>query len=93
MYTSHASIGTIINQFVFPFIYYFCIAALLGFGGAGAFDPHRNIQEQAGARPIWSVEYYAKFFDVDTAQVNLMSRYELDDHPGYHLFYSAYKKK
>ncbi|KAF9317770.1 yip1 domain family protein [Linnemannia elongata] len=40
-----------------------------GFGGTGAFDPHRSIQDQAGARPIWSVEYYAKFFDVDTAQV------------------------
>ncbi|KAF9980383.1 hypothetical protein BGZ75_008498, partial [Mortierella antarctica] len=40
------------------------------FGSAGAFDPHRNIQDQTGlAKPIWSVEYYSKFFDVDTAQV------------------------
>ncbi|KAF9956488.1 hypothetical protein BGZ72_002767 [Mortierella alpina] len=41
-----------------------------GFGSAGAFDPHRSIQDQTGlAKPIWSVEYYSKFFDVDTAQV------------------------
>ncbi|KAF9949811.1 hypothetical protein BGZ70_001615 [Mortierella alpina] len=41
-----------------------------GFGSAGAFDPHRNIQDQTGlAKPIWSVEYYSKFFDVDTTQV------------------------
>ncbi|KAF9426371.1 hypothetical protein BGZ94_006614 [Podila epigama] len=40
-----------------------------GFNVAGTFDPHRNIQEQTLAKPIWSVEYYSKFFDVDTAQV------------------------
>ncbi|KAG0250874.1 hypothetical protein BGZ95_007056, partial [Linnemannia exigua] len=40
-----------------------------GFGQAGTFDPHRNIQDQTVAKPIWSVEYYSKFFDVDTAQV------------------------
>ncbi|KAG0050792.1 hypothetical protein BGZ83_004421 [Gryganskiella cystojenkinii] len=39
------------------------------FGNAGTFDPHRTIQDQTVAKPIWSVEYYAKFFDVDTAQV------------------------
>ncbi|KAG0198489.1 hypothetical protein BGX28_008055 [Mortierella sp. GBA30] len=40
-----------------------------GFSTAGAFDPHRTIQDQTVAKPIWSVEYYSKFFDVDTAQV------------------------
>jgi hypothetical protein len=40
-----------------------------GFGTAGTFDPHRTIQDQTVAKPIWSVEYYAKFFDVDTPQV------------------------
>ncbi|KAG0036278.1 hypothetical protein BGZ82_004437 [Podila clonocystis] len=39
------------------------------FGAAGTFDPHRNIQDQTLAKPIWSVEYYSRFFDVDTAQV------------------------
>ncbi|OZJ05080.1 hypothetical protein BZG36_02080 [Bifiguratus adelaidae] len=34
------------------------------------FNPHQNIQDQAlGSRPIWTVEYYSKFFDVDTEQV------------------------
>ncbi|KAF9303914.1 hypothetical protein BGZ74_002793 [Mortierella antarctica] len=40
-----------------------------GFGATGTFDPHRNIQDQTLAKPIWSVEYYSRFFDVDTAQV------------------------
>ncbi|KAG0017088.1 hypothetical protein BGZ80_008628 [Entomortierella chlamydospora] len=40
-----------------------------GFGDAGAFDPHRSIQDQTVKKPIWSIEYYARFFDVDTAQV------------------------
>ncbi|KAF9190747.1 hypothetical protein BGZ51_008262 [Haplosporangium sp. Z 767] len=40
-----------------------------GFGAAGAFDPHRTIQDQTVGRPFWSVEYYAKYFDVDTTQV------------------------
>ncbi|KAF8939070.1 hypothetical protein EDD21DRAFT_384260 [Dissophora ornata] len=40
-----------------------------GFGTAGTFDPHRTIQDQTVGKPIWSVEYYSKFFDVDTAQV------------------------
>ncbi|KAF9166369.1 hypothetical protein DFQ26_008053 [Actinomortierella ambigua] len=39
-----------------------------GFSAGGTFDPHRNIQDQTAPKPIWSVEYYAKFFDVDTAQ-------------------------
>ncbi|GJJ77286.1 protein YIPF1/2 [Entomortierella parvispora] len=40
-----------------------------GFGTAGTFDPHRTIQDQTVAKPIWSIDYYAKFFDVDTTQV------------------------
>ncbi|KAG0233411.1 hypothetical protein BGW42_007496 [Actinomortierella wolfii] len=48
---------------------FLCGVELLGFGAGGTFDPHRNIQEQTAPKPIWSVEYYAKFFDVDTAQV------------------------
>ncbi|KAI1293349.1 hypothetical protein EDD11_008436 [Mortierella claussenii] len=40
-----------------------------GFGNVGSFDPHRTIQDQTVSKPIWSVEYYSKFFDVDTAQV------------------------
>ncbi|KAI7831433.1 hypothetical protein BC939DRAFT_437000 [Gamsiella multidivaricata] len=40
-----------------------------GFGSAGVFDPHREIQGQTLSKPIWSVQYYSKFFDVDTAQV------------------------
>ncbi|KAF9578782.1 hypothetical protein BGW38_005252 [Lunasporangiospora selenospora] len=39
-----------------------------GFSG-GAFDPHRTIQDQVLSKPFWSVEYYSKFFDVDTSQV------------------------
>ncbi|KAG0253326.1 hypothetical protein DFQ27_007491 [Actinomortierella ambigua] len=34
------------------------------FSAGGTFDPHRNIQDQTAPKPIWSVEYYAKFFDV-----------------------------
>ncbi|KAF9994826.1 hypothetical protein BGZ65_009541 [Modicella reniformis] len=41
----------------------------LGFGVAGTYDPHKTIQDQTAKKPIWSVEYYSKFFDVDTAQV------------------------
>ncbi|KAF9931819.1 hypothetical protein FBU30_009515 [Linnemannia zychae] len=40
-----------------------------GFGQAGTFDPHRTIQDQTVGRAIWTVEYYSKFFDVDTAQL------------------------
>ncbi|KAF9205486.1 hypothetical protein BGZ49_003975 [Haplosporangium sp. Z 27] len=40
-----------------------------GFGSAGAFDPHRSIQDQTVKKPIWTIEYYARFFDVDTEQV------------------------
>ncbi|KAG0302439.1 hypothetical protein BGZ98_007499 [Dissophora globulifera] len=39
------------------------------FGTAGTFDPNRTMQGQAIGKPIWSVEYYSKFFDVDTSQV------------------------
>jgi len=51
--------------------------------GGDFFDPHRAIQnDAAGTRPIWSLEYYAKFFDVDTQQVVdrcLKSLYPIDN--------------
>ncbi|CAM0137229.1 hypothetical protein VKS41_008809 [Umbelopsis sp. WA50703] len=39
-------------------------------GGGNFFDPHQQIQDQAmGRRPMWSLDYYSQFFDVDTSQV------------------------
>ncbi|KAF9201667.1 hypothetical protein BGZ49_008112 [Haplosporangium sp. Z 27] len=40
-----------------------------GFGSSSIFEPARPTQEQAQNHPIWSLAYYAKFFDVDTSQV------------------------
>ncbi|KAI8598318.1 hypothetical protein EDD21DRAFT_382834 [Dissophora ornata] len=40
-----------------------------GFGSSGIFNPATPSQEQNVNNPIWSVAYYAKFFDVDTSQV------------------------
>ncbi|KAF9957197.1 hypothetical protein BGZ72_002078 [Mortierella alpina] len=41
-----------------------------GFGSSNIFEGTRaNNQEQNANQPIWSVAYYAKFFDVDTSQV------------------------
>ncbi|KAF9940559.1 hypothetical protein BGZ75_010045 [Mortierella antarctica] len=41
-----------------------------GFGSSNIFEGNRaNNQEQNANQPIWSVGYYAKFFDVDTSQV------------------------
>ncbi|KAG0367993.1 hypothetical protein BC939DRAFT_461118 [Gamsiella multidivaricata] len=40
-----------------------------GFGSSAIFEPNRANQEQNANQPIWSVGYYAKFFDVDTDQV------------------------
>jgi hypothetical protein len=46
---------------------------MLAFATAPAgnfFDPHRQIQEEAmGRRPMWSLDYYSQYFDVDTSQV------------------------
>ncbi|KAG0307511.1 hypothetical protein BGZ98_000100 [Dissophora globulifera] len=40
-----------------------------GFGSSGIFNPSAAAQEQNVNHSIWSVGYYAKFFDVDTSQV------------------------
>jgi hypothetical protein len=42
-----------------------------GFNNATFFDPHQSIrnESQGGSYPLWSTEYYAKYFDVDTNQV------------------------
>ncbi|KAG0253844.1 hypothetical protein BG011_006131 [Mortierella polycephala] len=40
-----------------------------GVGASAIFDTNRANQEQNANQPIWSVAYYAKFFDVDTSQV------------------------
>ncbi|KAF9286281.1 hypothetical protein BGZ68_003062 [Mortierella alpina] len=41
-----------------------------GFGSSNIFEGNRaNNQEQNANHSIWSVAYYAKFFDVDTSQV------------------------
>jgi len=42
-----------------------------GFNDTGFYDPHRTIrtESQGGSYPLWSIEYYAQYFDVDTAQV------------------------
>ncbi|KAF9325535.1 hypothetical protein BG006_010986 [Podila minutissima] len=41
-----------------------------GFTTAGTFEPDRAQQQQnAAKRPIWSLDYYSRFFDVDTDQV------------------------
>ncbi|KAG0203780.1 hypothetical protein BGX28_004060 [Mortierella sp. GBA30] len=40
-----------------------------GFGSSGIFEGSRPTQEQTANHPVWSLAYYAKFFDVDTAQV------------------------
>ncbi|CAO3671759.1 unnamed protein product [Umbelopsis ramanniana] len=38
--------------------------------GGDFFDPHRQIQDEAmGRKPVWSVDYYTRYFDVDTKQV------------------------
>lgn len=39
--------------------------------GGDFFDPHRQIQDEAmGRKPVWSVDYYTRYFDVDTKQVS-----------------------
>ncbi|CAI2164929.1 20419_t:CDS:2 [Funneliformis geosporum] len=42
-----------------------------GFNNATFFDPHQSIrnESQGGSYPLWSIEYYAQYFDVDTDQV------------------------
>ncbi|KAI8355312.1 Yip1 domain family [Mortierella sp. GBAus27b] len=40
-----------------------------GFGSSGIFTQSNANQEQNANKSIWSIGYYAKFFDVDTSQV------------------------
>ncbi|KAF9356618.1 hypothetical protein BGX34_009843 [Mortierella sp. NVP85] len=40
-----------------------------GFGSSGIFNPSNTNQEQNAHKPIWSIAYYSRFFDVDTSQV------------------------
>ncbi|KAF9161004.1 hypothetical protein BGX21_004099 [Mortierella sp. AD011] len=40
-----------------------------GFGASSIFQPATQPREQNQNHPIWSLAYYAKFFDVDTSQV------------------------
>ncbi|KAF9962667.1 hypothetical protein BGZ65_008571 [Modicella reniformis] len=41
----------------------------VGFGSSGIFNPGHANQEQNVNKPIWSIAYYTRFFDVDTSQV------------------------
>ncbi|CAB4404070.1 unnamed protein product [Rhizophagus irregularis] len=42
-----------------------------GFNNASFFDSNQSIrnESQGGSYPLWSIEYYARYFDVDTTQV------------------------
>ncbi|KAF9107257.1 hypothetical protein BGX27_008809 [Mortierella sp. AM989] len=40
-----------------------------GFGSSSIFEPARPNREQNENKPIWSLGYYSKFFDVDTNEV------------------------
>ncbi|KAL1921134.1 uncharacterized protein VTP21DRAFT_10850 [Calcarisporiella thermophila] len=40
-----------------------------GFSDPGFFDPHRQIQQENRNHGFWTIEYYSKYFDIDTVQV------------------------